>query len=465
MKKELEKNMGMLDVLSLAIGAIIGWGAFVLPGDLFIKNTGVLNTFIGMSIGAVIMIIIEKNYGFLLTKDAVAGGEYAFTFKSFGRKHAIICGWFLSLAYICIVPLNATALALVAKTMFPGLLEKGLLYSIAGFNIYFGEAMTATVAMVLFAWMNIKGVKMASKFQTIMTMTLVGIILYMAGFFMSKPEFNMSLMVGHFDMNHLNIGNVLKIVAIAPFAYIGFDCIPQVAEEFNFEAKKASHLAIASIIAGLIIYMILMVLTSSVYTQEMLLAGNVNWATGNAVEVYFGKAGLYCLGLALLMAIVAGINGFYMASSRLIFSMARAKAIPAWFEELDEKSKSPKNAILFVMLISLIAPWMGRRVLLWIVDMSSIGAAIGYFYTSLSAYAQAKKDGNRFIQITGIFGGVAGVIFAMLLLVPGMPGAMSFPSYVVLIIWSLLGVVLYGTFGEKYRSLDHSHLSYLILGR
>jgi len=465
MKKQLDKNMGMLDVLSLAIGAIIGWGAFVLPGDLFIRDTGVVNTFIGMSLGAMIMIIIEKNYGFLLSKDAVAGGEYAFTFKSFGRKHAIICGWFLSFAYICIVPLNATALALVAKTMFPGLLEKGLLYSIAGYNIYFAEAMTATVALVIFAWMNIKGVKMASKFQTIMTLALVGIILYMAGFFMTKPDFSMELMVGHFDTSLINVGNILRIVAIAPWAYIGFDCIPQVAEEFNFEAKKASHLAVASIIAGLVIYSILTVITSSVYTKEMLLTGNINWATGSAIEILFGKAGLYSLGLSLLMAIIAGINGFYMASSRLIFSMARAKAIPSWFEELDEKSNTPKNAIIFVMLMSLIAPWMGRKVLLWIVDMSSIGAAIGYLYTSLSAYVQAKKEGNKFIQGTGIFGGIAGVCFIMLLLVPGMPGAISLPSYIVLIIWSLLGVLLYGKFGEKYRSLDHSHLSYLILGR
>lgn len=464
MKKKLEKNMGKMDVLSLAVGAIIGWGAFVLPGDLFIKETGVINTFIGMSLGAMIMIIIEKNYGFLLSKDAVAGGEYAFTFKSFGRGHAIVCGWFLALAYICIVPLNATALALIAKTMFPGLLEKGLLYSIAGYNIYFAEAMTASIALVVFAWLNIKGVKMASTFQTIMTMALIGIILFMASFFMTRPEFNMNMMMGHMDVKHVDMGNILRIVAIAPWAYIGFDCIPQVAEEFNFEAKQASHLAILSIVVGLVIYTILNVITSSVFTQEILLASNVNWATGYAVELLFGKIGLYMLGFSLLMAIIAGINGFYMASSRLIFSMARAKAIPAWFEELDEKSKSPKNAILFVMILSLIAPWMGRRVLLWIVDMSSIGAAIGYFYTSLSAYKQAKIEGNKFIQGTGIFGGVAGVVFALLLLLPIFPGAISMPSKVILGVWSVLGIVLYSKFGERYRNLEEGHLSYLILG-
>ncbi len=462
MKQKLERNMGKLDVLSLAIGAIIGWGAFVLPGDLFIREVGVVNTTIGMFIGAAIMIIIEKNYGFLLSKDAVAGGEYAFTFKSFGRSHAAICGWFLSLAYICIVPLNATALALIAKTMFPGLLEKGLLYSIAGYNIYFAEAGIATVALIFFAYLNIKGVKMASTFQSIMTLALLGIIFFMASFFMLRPEFNMPRMMSHFSWSKVELMSVLRIVAIAPWAYIGFDCIPQVAEEFNFEGKKASQLAILSIVIGFVVYTILNVITSSVFTKEVLLNSNINWATGQAIEVLFGKVGLYLLGFSLLMAIVAGINGFYMASSRLIFSMARAKAIPNFFGEIDEKSKTPKNAIIFVMLLSLVAPWMGRKVLLWIVDMSSIGAAIGYFYTSLSAYVQAKKEGNRFIQFTGIFGGIAGVVFSLLLLVPVFPGSISKPSLYLLGAWTILGAFLYLVYGKEYRTLKQVHLEYLI---
>ncbi|GLI57557.1 hypothetical protein PM10SUCC1_30710 [Propionigenium maris DSM 9537] len=160
---------------------------------------------------------------------------------------------------------------------------------------------------------------MVSTFQTVMTLTLLEIILYMASFFMTRPEFNMTLMTGHLGVSKINIGNILRIVAIAPWAYIGFDCIPQVAEEFNFEAKKASHLAVVSIIAGLVIYTILNVITSSVFTQEMLLTQKVNWATGDAIGLLFGRIGLYSLGLSLFMVIVAGINGFYMTSSRLIF--------------------------------------------------------------------------------------------------------------------------------------------------
>lgn len=463
MRKRLEKKLGKLDILTLAIGAIIGMGAFILPGNKFIGE-GVINTFIGLGLGAVVMIIIEKNYGFLLGKNAVAGGEYAFTFKSFGRKHALICGWFLSLAYLSIVPLNATAIPLIAKSMFPGLLEKGYLYRIAGYDIYLYEVILASSALIFFAYLNIKGVKLASLFQTVITLLLVGIVFFMGAFFTQMPAFNHEMLVHHFDLGLVDWSGIIKVLAIAPFAYIGFDCIPQVAEEFNFPAKQASGIAVLSILIGLLIYNILNVITASRFTREILMSKDVNWATGQAIEIYFGKLGLYLLGLALLTAIVAGINGFYMASSRLIFSMARAKALPEWFQVIDLKSKTPKNAIIFIMGVSLIAPWIGRAVLGWIVDMSSIGAAIGYGYTSFSAYTQAKKENNKTIQLTGIFGSVSGAMFVCLLLIPGLPASLSLPCYIALGIWSLLGIVFYMVYGKEYKRLSEAEMEKLILG-
>jgi amino acid transporter len=410
------------------------------------------------------MIVIEKNYGFLLSKNAVAGGEYAFTFKSFGRAHALVCGWFLALAYISIVPLNATALALIAKAMFPGVLEKGYLYSVAGYDIYVYETLLASAALIVFGYLNIRGIKFASFIQTIMTLFLVGIVLFMGCFFLRSPNIDMNIFNSHFNTELIDWSGVLKVLAIAPWAYIGFDCIPQVAEEFNFPAKKASTMAIASILIGCLIYNLLNIITASTFTKKLLESGATNWATGDSIELLFGKLGLYMLGMALLMAIVAGINGFYMASSRLIFSMARAKALPEWFAATDDKSNTPKNAIIFVMIISMAAPWIGRAVLGWVVDMSSVGAAIGYGYTSLSAYVQAKKERNKFIQYTGVFGGIASTCFLALLLVPIFPGALSAPCYIALLVWVVLGLTFYKFYGNEYNSLCDIELKKLILG-
>ena len=82
----------------------------------------------------------------------------------------------------------------------------------------------------------------------------------------------------------------------------------------------------------------------------------------------------------------SGINGFYLASSRLIFSMARAKLLPGAFARIHPVHGTPHVAIAFVAATSLLAPWFGRQALLWVVDMSALGTAFGYGYTCLAAY-------------------------------------------------------------------------------
>ncbi len=144
-------------------------------------------------------------------------------------------------------------------------------------------------------------------------------------------------------------------------------------------------------------------------------------------------------------------NASVTATSRLLYSMAKDKVLPIWFGELHEKYKTPAHAILFVMVIALIAPFFGRTALNWIVDMSSIGAAIGYGYTSLAAYKFAKKENNKGIMVTGIIGGIMGLAFMVLLLVP-IPMfncSLGKESYICLIAWIVIGVVFY--FSAKKR--------------
>ena len=47
---------------------------------------------------------------------------------------------------------------------------------------------------------------------------------------------------------------ILATFAIAPWAYVGFDAIPQAAEEFNFSFKKVSFIMMVAIIFGCFVY-------------------------------------------------------------------------------------------------------------------------------------------------------------------------------------------------------------------
>ncbi len=174
-----------------------------------------------------------------------------------------------------------------------------------------------------------------------------------------------------------------------------------------------------------------------------------------AAKTLLGTAGVVFLGVAVLAAILSGIVGFYMATSRLLYSMAKENVIPAWFGELHPVYKTPKHAILFIMVIAMVAPFFGRTALGWIVDMSSLGAAIGYGYTSLAAIKYAKNEGRSGIVFTGILGAIMALVFCILLLVPiKMFGcSLGKESMICLIIWIVMGAVFYLTTRKKRNNL------------
>ena len=337
----------------------------------------------------------------------------------------------------------------------------GFHYTVAGYDIYLGEIILAETALLLFAFLSIRGVKFTGAFQTGLVFALIGgvAIVTIAALFSGKASWgNLS---PAFYPSESKLGGVLAVVAVAPWAFVGFDTIPQAAEEFKFSPKMTKVLMVLSIIFGAGVYVILNTVTAAVipegyaswtaYIDDLSnLNGLISLPTFHAGYQLLGNWGLLFLGIAVLGAILSGIIGFYMATSRLLYSMSLEHVLPGWFGELGQHN-TPKNTILFTMVIALAAPFFGRTALGWIVDMSSIGAAIGYGYTSLAAFSFAKKEGNTGIMVTGIIGALMAVMFCILLLVPikMFNCSLGKESYICLVIWILLGMVFY--FQSKSR--------------
>ena len=452
----LEKKLSPLNVWALALGCIIGWGAFVMPGNTFLGNAGPLGTAIAMGIAAVIMIVIAFNYNFMINKYPVAGGEMTYTRMAFGDNRAFLCSWFLGLSYLAIVPLNATALALIGRNLMNNMFQVGFHYNVAGYDIYLGEILLAVVALIVLAWLSIRGVSFAGGFQTVLTLSLVGGVLIVAAAAVISPKASFANLSPAFYPGGSSVGGILAVVAVAPWAFVGFDTVPQAAEEFKFSPKKTRVIMVVSILFGAAMYVLLNTLTAMVvpegyatwaeYIDDLSnLTGLLSLPTFNAAHELLGSAGLVILGVAVLAAILSGIVGFYMATSRLLYSMAKERMLPGWFGDLHPKYKTPRNAILFILGIALIAPFFGRTALGWIVDMSSVGAAIGYAYTSAAAAKFARKEGNTGILVTGILGTVMGIVFMVLLLVPipGLNCSLGKESYICLILWIIAGAVFY----------------------
>ena len=321
-----EIKLSRIDIFSIVLGAIIGWGSFMLPGTKFLKESGVINTFLGLFLGVICIIIIEKNYLIMMQTHDEEGGEFSFTYNNLGKKHGFIVGWFLTLAYFTMIPLNATAFPLVIKKIFGGILEFGYLYNVAGYNIYIGEILTSSIIIIAFASLNLNGIKKTSKVQNLIIFSLISMtFIVLVGMIIkgNRTDFiNTYINKYSFDLNQ-----IIKVFAITPFAFIGFDAIPQLSKELNFSKKKASRVAVISLVMGALIYNILNIITALAYSPEQ--ASSLEWAAGSAVLSTLGKGAFFLLIIALTAAVWSGINGFMICSSKLLGSIANYKMLPS----------------------------------------------------------------------------------------------------------------------------------------
>ncbi|MBR2549697.1 MAG: APC family permease [Clostridiales bacterium] len=478
----LKRQLSPLHVWAIAFGCVIGWGSFINPGKKFLPTSGVAGTAIAMVLGALVMVIIAFSYAYMVPKFPKAGGEFTFTKNCFGKNMAFICGWFLVVAYLTNVPMNSTAIGLIVDGLdgSADILKFGFHYSIAGFDINMGEVLLASSILILFGILNIIGVKKAGFVQTILTIILVASVftLFVAALVSSKAKgINMEPVWG-FDKSaaiadaattadiskyaHVGAGGIMGAIlatfAIAPWAYVGFDAIPQAAEEFNFSFKKVSFIMIISIVFGCFVYTSNNTVAAAALENwpDRVMAGE--WVVLVAAEELLGTFGKVLVGLGVSCAVLSGIMGFYLASSRLMYSMSRDGYLPEWFGRVDKKFGTPRNAMLFCIIVSLSGPVLGREALGWFVDMSAIGASIGYFFTSASTLVTARKDGDGtpFLKIMAGLGVVFSVIFMILQLIPipGLSGVhFGTESYIMLVIWIVIGLVFYAKqrkfFSEK----------------
>ncbi|MER2151090.1 MAG: amino acid permease, partial [Candidatus Limivicinus sp.] len=148
--------------------------------------------------------------------------------------------------------------------------------------------------------------------------------------------------------------------------------------------------------------------------------------------------------LALFGVILTSLIGNLLALSRLLFAAGREGEMPRAFAGLNERG-IPATAIWVVVAVSIFVPFLGRTAIGWIVDVTTLGATIIYGLISHAVFRHAQGKHHRAEQVTGLLGFLLMVVFALLLLIPGLLpfDAMETESYVLFIVWSLLGLAYF----------------------
>ena len=449
----LDKHFSPISIWALSFGCAVGWGAFVMPGTTFLPIAGPVGSILGLGIGAFLMFIIGVCYAYMIKNYPGAGGTFSYVTKVFGYDHGFLCAWFLLLVYVAIIWANASALTLIGRNIFGDFFQFGFHYNLLGYDIYMGEAILAIEAIILFGFICAASKRLASVTQVIFALILLcGVVLCFAVVTKAnlntatdfKPPFAIS------DNGHFY--QVFKLVALAPWAFVGFESICHSSEEYNFSHKKIFGIFIASVISCALCYIMLTVIAVSVhpmgytgwahYIRELgSISGYRSIPVLYAIRVTLGRAGIAVFGFVTLAGIITGLIGNFIAASRLMFAMSRDKLLPEWFGVLD-KNNNPRNAFTALILISVFVPFLGRTAIGWIVDVTSIGATIAYAYASAASFFTAKEKKNSFMQLVSAAAFVIAIIFFMYFMAFS-SGAMATESYLLLAAWSILGFVFF----------------------
>ncbi|MBR1658954.1 MAG: amino acid permease [Oscillospiraceae bacterium] len=448
----LTKYLSPITVWALSFGCAVGWGSFIMPGTTFLPVAGPLGTAIGMAVGAVIMFLIGINYHYLMNRFPDAGGTLTYSTRAFGYDHGFLSSWFLILVYVAIMWANATALVLIFRNLLPGVLTFGFHYQVFGYDVWLGEALLSVVASVLVCVICIRSKRLSVWLQTLLALILLGGIVIAFAVVMARAgRLHRAMAPAYAPTGEGSLMQILRIVVLAPWAYVGFESVSHSVEGFRFSAKKTVWIFAAALITSGAAYIFLSLIASAVQPE-----GFVNWAeyldargslegiasmpTFYATGTAMGRAGTVLLAFTLLGGVLTGLIGNLIAASRLLYSMAEDDILPKWFSKVN-KYGSPSNAIVFLMCVSAVIPFFGRTAIGWIVDVNTIGAVLAYGYTSAAAYYFAREEHSGRMKACGLAGLAVSVFFFCYFMIS--TGSMGTESYLILSLWSVLGFVFF----------------------
>ena len=458
-KSKFDKVMGAWDILVIAFGAMIGWGWVINSGD-WITTAGFAGSIIAMLIGGVMVFFVGLTYAELTSAMPQCGGEHVFSYRAMGPTGSFVCTWMIILGYVATSAFEATALPTVITYLFPEF-NQVYLYSIAGKDIYLTTILLGVGVAVLITFINIRGAKTAAILQTVLTaiIAIAGILL-VVGSAVNGDGANITGQMWESGTG-TTLGSVFKVACMTPFLFIGFDVIPQAAEEINVPYKKIGKIMLLSIFLAvawylLIIFAVCYIMPQSAIAQEM--SSQNGLVSAKAIEIAFRSP---LMGKVLIIGGLCGIitswNSFLMGGSRALYSMGESLMIPKMFGKLG-KHKTPEAAIILCGIACVVAPFFGRGVLVWLVDAASFGFVIAYMFVSISFCILRKKKpemARPYKVKAGRFVGVMAVLMAgfmtLLYIVPAsFSAALVWQEWIVVGIWLALGAFFYFYSKKKY---------------
>lgn len=367
---QLTPYLSPLGAWAFALGTAIGWGSMIVTSNTYLVQAGPLGSVLGLMVGAIVMVVMAKNYHYLMNRYPDSGGAYTYAKKVFGYDHAFMTAWFLALTYLAMFWANDTSLPLFARYFMGDAFQFGFHYTVFGYEVYLGEVVLCFAGVVIVALL-------CTHFRMLVAKLMIALaVLFTAGIAISFIAIALGSGAGFAVADPMilpdesAVSQVFLIACISPWAFVGFESISQQAGEFSFSHTKSFRIMAAAIVTATILYVLLLLISTTAYPSQY-----GNWFEyvsdlGNLSGIealpvfyvafcYMGNAGVALLMLVLLALVVTSLIANIVALSRLFHAMAQDSILPKRFGVVN-KHAIPGAAVLLAAGASLVIPFLGR---------------------------------------------------------------------------------------------------------
>lgn len=427
------------DVLALSFGAMIGW-SWVLMTGYWLQNAGALGVFIAFGAAGFAIILIALTYGELASAMPRAGGEHVYTKRALGPGWSFVCTWALLFAYVAVCVFEAVALPTGIEYLTPAI-RLGTLWQMLGADVDLGFVLIGAGASIVFTLINVLGIKFAARVQNMVTLMilLAGLLLFTGALGYGQLETAKPLIA-------TPATGVLVVMIMVPALLVGFDVIPQSAEEINLPPSRIGRLLVLSV-AMAVLWYVFIGLSVAVALPQQALGDGVSMATGDAATALWGGR---WAGALLVLGGVGGIltswNAFIIGGSRVMFALAESGQIPRIFARMHPKYGTPYVSVIAIGLLCCAAPLFGRTILVWLVNVSSFAVTLAFLFVAI-AFIRLRRtapDMARPFRVRrGQAVGWAAILLSAALLsiyLPWSPSALLWPyEWSLILVWAVLG--------------------------
>src|SRR5690554_6132838 len=423
----LAKKLGVRDLTSFGIAAIIGAGIFSTIGRASYEGgPAVVFLFIFTALACAFTAFAYAEFASLVP---VSGSAYTYSYVAFGELFAWVIGWALIMEYV----IGNIVVAISWSDYFTNLLngipgihvpewmtmdfftaregfqyiqselasgtsievlkqsqeyDKYLAYANAP-NISFPLVIDVFALLITFLITALvyRGINESRKASNIMVLLKVGVVLLV-------------IVVGAFYVNSENwspfapngVSGVLAGISSVFFAYIGFDAISTTAEECKNPQRDLPRGIFAAIIICTILYVaIALVITGLVHYSELNVGDLLAYVFTKVQDLQW-LSGVIAISAVVAMASVFVV--FQLGQPRIWMTMSRDGLLPKKFSRIHPKFKTPSYATIITGIV--VATPILFTDLEMVVDACSIGTLFAFVLVCAGVLKlESNKNGPR----------------------------------------------------------------------